>query len=403
MLRIRRILFAAEAVTLAQVARPLALARSLPRELFEVHFACARFDAGIFGDVDLQRWPLWSTPPERVDRAVRRGLPIYSRHVLERYVEEDLRLIDAARPDLIVGDFRWSLSVSGPRAGVPVASIANAYWSPFAEREFPLPEHPIVRVLGVDRAERHFRRALPLAFRCFTRPLDELRVAAGLAPFRSLPELLTWGDATLFADPPGLIRTRPLPATQRFLGPVLWTPEAPEVPSRLGQSRPLVYATVGSSGDARLVPALLEALAQLDVDVLLSTAGRPVPDLPRNAVAMPFVRGDEAARRAALVICSGGASTAYQALAEGTPVLGLPSNLDQSLAMDAIAGAGAGVRVRAGQATVARIGAAAGRALEDGSLRAGARRVQRMMAAVDCGAELLKAIGSLSAAREARS
>src|SRR5690606_39669699 len=57
------------------------------------------------------------------------------------------------------------------------------------------------------------------------------------------------------------------------------------------------------------------------------------------------------AQRAALVISNGGSTTGYQALNEGTPVLGIASNLDQYLAMQAIERAGAGLLVKARAAT----------------------------------------------------
>jgi UDP:flavonoid glycosyltransferase YjiC (YdhE family) len=68
-----------------------------------------------------------------------------------------------------------------------------------------------------------------------------------------------------------------------------------------------------------------------------------------------YLPGDEAARRSAFVVCNGGSSTAYQALYEGIPVLGLPANLDQHLAMAAITRRGAGIAVRARTASVTAI------------------------------------------------
>ena len=47
---------------------------------------------------------------------------------------------------------------------------------------------------------------------------------------------------------------------------------------------------------------------------------------------------------------NGGSTTGYQALAEGRPVLGIPFNLDQYLASQAIERTGAGLVVRAGLA-----------------------------------------------------
>ena len=390
----RKVLFVAEAVTLAQVVRLVSLARSLPEERYEVHFACARFDEIIFRGASLHRWPLDSISPLQAERAVAWGLRLYDLRTLARYLEDDLRLIEAVKPDLIVGDLRWSLAVSGPKSGVKVAALANAWWSPFAERKgFPLPEHPLVRLLGVERAGRPFPRALPAVFRHFARPLNELRERHGLAPLGSLPEVLTWGDLTLYADPPAFFRMRALPASHRFIGPVHW---APELPFELPQgSRPLVYVTLGSSGNLKSLPVVLEALEALPVDVLLATAGRPAPrTLPPNVRAEAFVRGDLAARRAAVVICNGGGSTAYQALAEGTPVVGLPYNLDQYLAMGAIVEAVAGVLVRSGTATAQGARAAVEQALHDPALKDGARRAAASLGALDAHQEFARLVES---------
>lgn len=380
-------------MTLAQVVRLFALARSLPEDEYEVHFAAARFDPAIFAGASFRRWTIESIAPEVMDRAVRWGLPPYSKRRLRRYVEEDLRVIGGSRPDLIVGDLRWSLAVSGPRSGVKVASVANAGWSPFAVRKFPLPEHPIVRLLGVPLAAKHFPRALPAISRHFARPLDALREEHGLAPLGALEQVLTWGDLTLYADPPALYEMRPLPSSHRFLGPVHWAPAGGFVPER--GRRPLLYVTLGSSGPLRALPAILRAVATIDADVLLATAGRIWPRrLPSNVRAVELVRGDLAAERAAVVVCNGGASTAYQALTAGTPVVGLPLNLDQYLAMDAIERAGAGILIRSGAAREEIIRAAVLRGMRDPELRSGAARGAAAMRQLDSAVEFRRAVAS---------
>lgn len=380
-------------MTLAQVVRLFALAGSLPEEEYEVHFAAARFDPAIFAAASFRRWPIASISPEATDRAVRWGLNPYSKGTLRRYIEEDLRVIAGSRPDLIVGDLRWSLAVSGPRSGVKVASVANAGWSPFAVRKFPLPEHPIVRLLGVRLAAKHFPRALPAISRRFARPVDALREEHGLAPLGALERLLTWGDLTLYADPPALYEMRPLPESHRFLGPVHWAPAGGFVPER--GSRPLIYVTLGSSGPLRALAAILRAVATIDADVLLATAGRIRPrGLPSNVRAVELVRGNLAAERAAVVVCNGGASTAYQALTAGTPVVGLPLNLDQYLAMDAIERAGAGILIRSGTAREGIIRAAVLRAMRDPELRSGAGRAAAAMRQLDAAVEFRRAVAS---------
>jgi UDP:flavonoid glycosyltransferase YjiC (YdhE family) len=380
MARRRRILFVAEAVTLAQVVRLVVLARSLPRDSFEVHFAAARFDDLVFAGCDFPRWPISSLSPEAVDRRVRSGRRIYAGRTLRRYLRDDLRLLDETKPDLVVGDLRLSLSVAAPLRGVPHAALINAYWSPYCVRQgFPLPEHPIVRLLGERLAARYFPKALPRVFDHFAAPVNRLRRSHGLPEIGSLPQVLCHGDLTLHPDPPALVPTRDAPARHLHLGPVLWSPAIDRPPwwNRLDPRRPTVYVTLGSSGRAELLPAAVAAVADLGAQALVATADRArLADVPDGVFVADYLPGDQAAARADLVLCNGGASTAYQALAAGRPVLGIAANLDQYLSMAAITAAGAGVLLRAGRATRPAIREALAAALQDAPLQAAARQLQ---------------------------
>ena len=351
----RRVLFVSEAVTLAQVVRLATLARALDRDRFEVHFAAAHFDELIFAGTTFTRHRIHSLAPDTVAARVASGRRIYGRRTLGRYVGEERALLRALGPDLVVGDLRLSLSVSAALERIPYASLINAYWSPSAIREeFPIPDHPIVKLLGVRLAARYFPKARPAVFRHFARPVNALRARHGLPPLGSLPEVLTHGDHTLFPDVPALIPTRDLPAHQRYLGPVLWSPPVP-LPSwweALDPQRPTIYLTLGSSGRIDRLPLVVDVAAGLGYQVLVATAGRSrLGAVPRHAYVADYLPGHLASRRAALVVSNGGSTTGYQALAEGRPVLGITANLDQYLAMTAIEAAGAGLLVRAGTLT----------------------------------------------------
>jgi UDP:flavonoid glycosyltransferase YjiC (YdhE family) len=377
--RRRRILFVSEAVTLAQVVRLVVLARSLPPDRYEVHFAAARFDDLIFRPGEFRRWPIASLPPAQVEARVRGGRRLYGGRTLRHYLREDLRVIDAVRPDLVVGDLRLSLAVAAPLRHVPHAALINAYWSPFHERDrFPLPEHPLVRLLGERIAAKYFPRALPAVFAHFAAPVNRLRRTHGLPEIGSLPEVLCHGDLTLHPDPPALVPTRRAPPHHRHIGAVLWSPAIPRPPwwSRLDPRRPTVYVTLGSSGRPELLPAIIAALADLGLQALVATAGRAAPPPPPPGIHLAaFLPGDEAAARADLVVCNGGSTTAYQALAAGRPVLGIAANLDQYLSMEAITRAGAGRLLRAGHATRATIRAALTEALATPTLTTAARHL----------------------------
>jgi UDP:flavonoid glycosyltransferase YjiC (YdhE family) len=376
----RRILFVSEAVTLAQIVRLVVLARSLDPARHEIHFASARFDDLVFAGTAFRRWPISSLSAEEVDRAVRAGRRIYDWATLSRYLADDARVLAAVRPDLVVGDLRWSLSIAAPLARVPYAALINAYWSPYAPTPgFPLPDHPIIRLLGEEKAARHFPKALPHVFRYFATPVNELRRDHGLRPLGSLPDVLTHGDFTLFPDVPGLVPTSGAPAGHRYLGPVLWAPALPRPAwwDRLDPGRPTAYVTLGSSGAVEHLWAITDALAELGMQVMVATAGRSAvrtSHRPHVFVA-DFLPGDQAARRADLVVSNGGSTTGYQALAEGRPVVGVASNLDAQLATQAIVRAGAGLGLRASTVTADGVKRAVCTVLETPSFAASARRV----------------------------
>ena len=269
-----------------------------------------------------------------------------------------------------------------------------------------MPEHPLIDWIGASRVAPHFHEALPFVFAHFARPLNQLRRLYGMRPVGSLLEALTFGDETLYPDVPELTPTHDLPANHHYLGPVLWAPSGP-LPACFEalDTRPIVYLTLGSSGSLRALDHVLEAVSRLPLQVLLASAGRfRRSRLPSNVHAAEFLPGDVAARRASLVICNGGSSTAYQALAEGVPVLGLPFNLDQYLSIAAIERAGAGRALRSGSARADAIALEIDRLLRSDTHRAAARHVGAALHKLDARARFVafvdRAVGAGRAARE---
>ncbi len=364
------VLFFGEAVTLAHVARPVALAGTLDPERYRVTLAAdTRYDHLMRPD-GLERVPLDTISTGRFLEALARGSPVYREDTLERYVADDLRLMDSLRPDLVVGDFRLSLSVSARLRGLPYVGLSNVYWSPFARQSYPVPELPLVRVLGVPMAQALFSAVRPLAFALHARPMNRLRRRFGLPSLGpDLRTLYTDADWTLYCDPPGLIETAALPGNHRYIGPVAWSPQV-ALPAwwsnRLDPARPVIFLTLGSSGAGAVLGTLLEALAALEVTVMVASVGdQNAASAAPNIVSARFLPGDQAAARANLVICNGGSPTTMQAIAQGVPVIGVPSNLDQFLNMNAVARFGAGLLLRPGKLSRAAVQAAVLRVLED--------------------------------------
>lgn len=355
----KRILFIAEAVTLAHVARAATLAQSLDPALYEVAMACdPRYDF-LFDGHRLKRYGIESISNRHFANALDKGLPIYDLGTLSRYVVDDIRVIEEFDPDVVVGDFRISLSVSARVTGKPYLNVTNAGWSPYAKARFTVPDIALTRILGARIGQMVFSLARPFAFALHSLPLNRLRRKYGLRPLpRDLRHTYTDADYVLYADAPELVRVYNPPSTHAFLGPVLWSPQLPD-PSwidRLPNDRPIIYLTLGSSGQKAVLPVALDALADVPFTIVAATAGTISPGrVSRNTFVADYLEGHSWAKRASAVVCNGGSPTCYQALVEGVPVLGIPGNLDQYLNMSAVEEFGAGKLVRSGVASAADI------------------------------------------------
>jgi UDP:flavonoid glycosyltransferase YjiC (YdhE family) len=383
------VLLVAEAVTLAHFARIVTLAKALDPDQYEVVVASDPRYASLEKPLDCAFHPIRSIPSDEFERALARGKPLYSVETLTRYVENDLALLDRVKPDLVVGDFRLSLAVSAPLRRVPYAAVVNAYWSRYADTAYPVPDLPMTRTLGETLAQKLFDAVRPLAFALHARPLNRVRRRFGLPSLGSdLRTVYTWGDYTLYADLPEMVPTHDLPRNHRYLGPVLWSTKTPlpEWWDKLAEDKPVVFLSLGSSGRADLLPMVLGALSLLPVSVVVATAGKAaLAEVPANVRIADYLPVDIASRRAQLVMSNGGSLTTYQALASGVPVIGICSNMDQLLNMNAVARLGAGISLRAARLSAKCLAEAVTASLNNPSYAEAARRVGQILAQVDSG------------------
>lgn len=340
----------AEAVTLAHVARPAVLANGLDKTLYDVVFACDPRYNRLFPELSPIQQDIYSIPGEQFVAALAKGKPVYSYQTLKRYVEDDLALIDRVKPDVVVGDFRLSLSVSARLSGVPYMTISNFYWSPLAQQAYPIPEHPLVAILGLPLAQTLFTWARPLVFALHTLPLNRVRRAFGLSSLGyDLRRAYTDSDRLLFADTPELAGGLKSDRNQRFIGPIVWSPrhELPEWWENLRADLPCIYITLGSSGREDLLPHIINTVKDLPVQLMVTTAGKKAPDITaENIFYADYLPGDVATDRASVLICNGGSLSTYQAMKSGVPVIGIAGNLDQHLNMTAAERLGMGVHMR---------------------------------------------------------
>ena len=107
----------AESVTLAHPARAVTLAQSLDPARYEVHLVCDPRYLALFGEWGFLIHPIRSIESRVFQDRLANGDALYTTADLRQYVEEDLRVLNELKPDMVVGDFRLSLSVSARLAG----------------------------------------------------------------------------------------------------------------------------------------------------------------------------------------------------------------------------------------------------------------------------------------------
>jgi UDP:flavonoid glycosyltransferase YjiC (YdhE family) len=383
-----RILFIGEAVAISHVVRPYVLAAHLRNRGYDVCLACDPRYGHLAGQREFEIVDLQSLPPATVESRLARHEPIHDPDTLDRYVQEDLGVLRDFKPDIVVGDMRHSLAVSSRLARTTYINIAEAHWSPAVETRYELPNSPLAGVIGMPLSNLLFQAIQPLALGYQTLPLNMIRVKYGLPPIGpDIKTCNTYGDYTVYPNAWELFPlSRPLPARHSFIGPVSWSPavEKPEWWHQLPDDRPILYVSLGSTGQPSLLDSILNVLEPLPVTVMVATAGRwKMRNLPKNFFVADYLPGTEAAERSRLVICNGGTMSGQQALSAGTPYLGLISNMDQMLFSMAVRRAFACELLREGEVNEGTLGPIIRAMLSEEKYRVAAKNIAARTAAVD--------------------
>lgn len=339
----KSILFIGEAVSLAHVARPLVLAQSLDPRQYDIHFACDPcYKSFVSSLPHIKYWPIRSIQGKIFVKAADRGNFVLQKKDIEFYVRQEQELFENIRPCLIVGDLRHTLSISAELSHITYAALANAYWSPYRNLGFnPVPKLPANTI-----SKRILDKIMFWKQRSASASINNVRKKYGLSVLKGYCDLATRGDYTLYTEPPGFIQMLPMPDSHFFIGPVIWSPDnsRPSWWKTWNPDLPLIYITFGSTGAVKWLQEIVRTLQELPVTIVVATAGRTqLKDTGPNVYSADYLPGMELCKLASVVVFNGGSATGYQALNQGTPVVGIWSNIDQYLSMMTIERAGAGV------------------------------------------------------------
>jgi len=294
--------------------------------------------------------------------------------------------IDETQPDALLIDISTMGAATAAEAGSRPWAQFTPYFTLVPSRDAPpfgLGLRPRADRIGRVRDAIARKVVLGPPERQARRSVNALRARFGLRPFAHGTDL--WQAAPLhlyFTAEPFEHSRSDWPGSFRLVGPGAWEPpaEAPEWLSEI--QRPLVLVTLSTEfqDDAKLARIALEALADDDFDVVVTTAGIDPATLaaPRNARIERFVPHGPLLERAACVVCHGGMGITQKALAAGVPVCVVPFGRDQLETAGHVTVCEAGSRLMAERLTARRLRAAVHQAIDR---REGAERVAAGFAA----------------------
>ncbi|WP_028654779.1 glycosyltransferase [Nocardioides sp. J54] len=331
-------------------------------------------------------------PPYRIGSSPRRLLRQFrAAAALQRDFQADLLDLWAGdAPDLVVADF--TMAAVGPAADAAGLPWWTLHPSPCAiEGRSGPPAYlggwrPGVTPLGrardaVGRRWVHgFKRVTPRIARV---RLADVGIDAIYRPDGS--ERIYSADRVFALTPAAIEYDRALPASVRYVGPVLHTPPTGRPPVELEPGHRHVLVTAGTHlpwHKQALLDAAVGASASLPDDVVLhlslgGTGGVARTALPAGVVVHEFVDYERDLPRFDAVVHHGGAGVLGHTLAAGLPAVVWPVDYDQFDHAVRLVDAGVAVRLL----RPAGLGNRVRQVLEDPRYRAAAQRVAAEVAA----------------------
>jgi len=277
--------------------------------------------------------------------------------------------------DLLVSDqTAFGAGLAAEILGVRWATVAVTPLS-LTSRDLPplgAPVRPATGPLGRAR-DVLLRAGAGLAYRAAVDPmLNRMRAGVGLgpAPAGRLMDSLYSPYLVVAQGVPGLDYPRAdLPPYVHFVGR-LATPSPPadravaDLPPwwpDLAAARQVVYVTQGTLDvdPAYLLKPAIAGLAELDVLVVCTTGGRPATvlgALPTNVRAAPHLPYDRLLPLVDVMVTNGGWGGVLAAVHAGIPLVVAGDTLDKPEVARRVAWSGAGVDLRTGRPSAARVG-----------------------------------------------
>lgn len=312
---------------------------------------------------------------------------------LSTFITEEVALLKAIRPDVAITGFRPSIRISARVMGVPLIWVLPAAVSePYFQRGLATAPHGLF-------AKRPWMVLVPAVLRNWIANIVPLHIPLKIDAWNSVA--LKWGigrfpstlsifrgDFNLLSDAPELFpELGELPPTYDFCGPLLPEhhiplPESVQTYQRK-PGRPVIFFSMGSSGNPELFKVIIAAFADQPYDVFAATTTiidkADLPNIPANVIVEPFFPVLEVAALADVAVIHGGQGTVYAMLFAGVPFVGVPMFSEQQYTLEVMVRQGCGLVLRRDRCSAKVLLGAVQRILAEPSFKQNAVRVQGML------------------------
>jgi UDP:flavonoid glycosyltransferase YjiC (YdhE family) len=356
----KKILFISETVTMSHLIRPLKIASQLSQDHYEIHFAATHIPDFLKNELShFKVHQIQHGVPEKTFlSAIAQGKHPYTESILKIYVEEDLKLLKAIKPDLVIGDMRLSLKVSAQLADTPYLNISNSTWDSSAILPSLVPELPVVKFFGVTLSQLVYSVIKEDVLSKLAKPFNQIAQSYGVPEYGSYYDVLTSGDYTAYVDLKSLVKCKAYKPNKINVGALLYSMNTSKAVSPVQQKKQKqrVVVSLGSSGPTSQLQGMVNTLAELDIELVVATSGKNIT-LParQGIIAAPYLPLDQVLADTDLLIFNGGSGSGYLGLSHGVPLLCIPSNIDQHQFSQAISQKGAAGIIRSDKLSMKKL------------------------------------------------
>ncbi len=345
----KKILVMPDGNWLAHTSRPLEVAKLLRNFGHDIVFAGEGNYMELPRKNGFQTFPITTFDPIHSLAISRSGrVNYYNYDFTKECVAKELKLFEKIKPDLVLADWRNSISTSCELAGIPMACIMNAAWTNYYTVRVKAPEHlKITRILGKQITTWFMPWIKSIILSFDIRPINKFRRHKGLKPLMNLWDVIK-GDLNLLVDIPEYGPTKDLPSIYSYIGPIFWEPEVqiPDWLDKLDTERPTLYFTMVSTGNPGFFEQAIEIYGNSEYQCVMTTAGMvELTNIPDNFFVVDYAPGSKIMEKSDVVVCHGGNGTIYQAMSKGVPIIGIPTMHDQEFNLDRVVELGIGIHL----------------------------------------------------------